>query len=147
MHLIDEKGVGKSIGTITAADSQDGVIFTPQLSELQPGIHGFHIHENANCSSAEQDGKRIAGLAAGGHYDPGKTGSHQGPYGEGHLGDLPVLYVGNDGKATLPVLAPRFDIVDVKGRSIIIHAGGDNYSDKPEKLGGGGSRIACGIIE
>lgn len=29
----------------------------------------------------------------------------------------------------------------------MIHAGGDNYSDKPEKLGGGGSRIACGVIK
>ncbi len=28
----------------------------------------------------------------------------------------------------------------------MIHAGGDNYSDTPEKLGGGGARVACGVI-
>jgi Cu-Zn family superoxide dismutase len=29
----------------------------------------------------------------------------------------------------------------------MIHAGGDNYSDHPEKLGGGGARIACGVVK
>ena len=28
----------------------------------------------------------------------------------------------------------------------MIHAGGDNYSDEPQPLGGGGGRIACGVI-
>jgi Cu-Zn family superoxide dismutase len=29
----------------------------------------------------------------------------------------------------------------------MIHAGADNYSDKPEALGGGGDRIACGVTK
>ena len=28
----------------------------------------------------------------------------------------------------------------------MIHAGGDNFADTPEKLGGGGARLACGAI-
>jgi Cu-Zn family superoxide dismutase len=28
----------------------------------------------------------------------------------------------------------------------MVHAGGDNYSDQPKPLGGGGDRIACGLI-
>ena len=36
-------------------------------------------------------------------------------------------------------------LADVKGRSIVIHAGGDNYSDQPAPFGGGGARIACGV--
>jgi superoxide dismutase, Cu-Zn family len=28
----------------------------------------------------------------------------------------------------------------------MIHAGGDNYADQPQPLGGGGARIACGVI-
>jgi Cu-Zn family superoxide dismutase len=28
----------------------------------------------------------------------------------------------------------------------MIHEGGDNYSDQPKPLGGGGARIACGVI-
>jgi Cu-Zn family superoxide dismutase len=94
-----------------------------------------------------KDGKPVAGLAAGGHYDPAGTGKHEGPYGNGHLGDLPPLYVGPDGRATQPVLAPRLKLSDLKGRSLMIHAGGDNYSDKPEPLGGGGARVACGVVK
>jgi Cu-Zn family superoxide dismutase len=29
----------------------------------------------------------------------------------------------------------------------MIHEGGDNYSDEPAPLGGGGARIACGVID
>lgn len=70
-----------------------------------------------------------------------------GPYGKGHLGDLPVLEVDNNGNATLPILAPRLQLNEIKNHSLIIHAGSDNYSDTPLKLGGGGARIACGIIK
>ena len=59
---------------------------------------------------------------------------------------MPFLYVGADGKAASPVLAPRLKVADLTGRSFMIHAGGDNYSDNPEALGGGGARVACGVI-
>jgi Cu-Zn family superoxide dismutase len=29
----------------------------------------------------------------------------------------------------------------------MIHAGGDTYSDMPAPLGGGGARLACGVIK
>jgi len=45
------------------------------------------------------------------------------------------------------VLAPRLKMTDVKGHALMVHAGGDNYSDNPEKLGGGGARIACGVAQ
>jgi Cu-Zn family superoxide dismutase len=147
VNLINEHGIGKDIGTITASDSRYGLLIVPKLSELSPGIHGFHVHQKPNCGPAMKDGKEVAGLAAGGHFDPAGTGRHEGPYGKGHLGDLPALYVGNDGKAALPLLAPRLKVADLKGHSIMIHAGGDNYSDQPEKLGGGGARVACGIVK
>jgi Cu-Zn family superoxide dismutase len=28
----------------------------------------------------------------------------------------------------------------------MLHAGGDNYADQPAALGGGGGRMACGIV-
>jgi Cu-Zn family superoxide dismutase len=89
----------------------------------------------------------IPGLAAGGHYDPAGSKHHGAPWGDGHLGDLPSLYVDPYGKAVTPVLAPRLKLADLKGRSLMIHAGGDNYSDKPAPLGGGGARVACGVIQ
>ena len=147
VSLVSEQGVGKEIGTITASDSKYGLILTPQLTDLAPGLHGFHVHDKPDCSHAMKDGKAVPALAAGGHYDPANMGKHEGPYGNGHLGDLPALYVSADGKATLPVLAPRLKVADIKGRSLMIHAGGDNYSDTPAPLGGGGARAACGVVK
>ena len=147
MQLVNEKGVGKEIGMITASDGKYGLLLTPRLSDLPPGLHGFHVHEKPDCSHAMKEGKAVPGLAAGGHYDPAATGKHEGPYRAGHLGDLPALYVSNAGKATLPVVAPRLKAADIKGRSLMIHAGGDNYSDTPASLGGGGARVACGVVK
>ena len=147
MHFVDSSGVGKAVGTITASSSPYGVILTPNLSGLEVGAYGFHMHTNPSCMPGEKKGKTVPGLAAGGHFDPAKSGTHLGPYAEGHLGDLPVIYVNKDGKAMVPVLAPRLKISDMKGRSLMIHAGGDSYSDHPHKLGGGGARKICGVIK
>ena len=147
MNLISDQGIGKGIGTVTISDTPYGLLLVPELSELAPGMHGFHVHQNSDCGPAMKDGKAVSGLAAGGHYDPAGTGKHEGPYEEGHLGDLPALYVGADGKATLPLLAPRLKTADLKGRSLMIHGGGDNYSDIPAPLGGGGARVACGVVK
>ena len=146
MNLIDTDGIGAKIGTISAEDTQYGLLLTPNLSGLTPGVHGFHVHENPDCSPGVRDGEVVPALAAGGHYDPENTGRHEGPYGDGHLGDLPPLIVGADGTATLPLLAPRLEVADLTGRSLMIHQGGDNFSDLPDPLGGGGARIACGVV-
>lgn len=147
MHAINEKGVGKSMGTVRVEDGPGGLTLATDLKGLPPGEHGFHVHENPSCMPKEKDGKMTAGLAAGGHYDPQKTGKHEGPQGAGHAGDLPVLTVAADGSARLQLVAPRLKLADLKGRSLMIHAGGDNYSDQPQPLGGGGARIACGVMK
>ena len=146
MHAVNADGVGERVGQVTVSESDHGLVFTPQLEGLDQGVHGFHVHQNASCEPAEKDGKMTAAAAAGGHYDPEKTGHHGTPWGDGHLGDLPSLYVDADGKATLPVLAPRLEMDDLEGRAVMIHAGGDNYSDQPKPLGGGGARVACGVV-
>ncbi|AUH73686.1 superoxide dismutase family protein [Legionella sainthelensi] len=128
---------GTSAGKIVFEDSQYGLLIKPQLTGLPAGIHGFHIHQHPDCGGHAMN--------AGGHLDPANTNSHQGPYGQGHLGDLPVLMVDSKGTAVTPLLAPRLKTKDIQGHSIMVHEGGDNYSDNPP-LGGGGTRIACGKI-
>jgi superoxide dismutase, Cu-Zn family len=147
INLVTTDGVGKEIGKITASDTEHGLLLTPDLSDLPPGLHGFHLHEHPSCEPAKKDEKMTAAQAAGGHFDPKTTAKHEGPYGHGHMGDLPALYVAADGKATLPVLAPRLKAEDLKGHALVIHSGGDNYSDSPGPLGGGGARIACGAVK
>ncbi|GKV92836.1 superoxide dismutase family protein [Pectobacterium aroidearum] len=142
-------GAGNSIGEVSITETPYGLLFTPSLKGLEAGIHGFHVHENASCEPAEQDGKPVPALAAGGHLDPKKTGKHLGPYDDqGHLGDLPGLVVNADGTATYPILAPRIkSLSEVKNHALMVHVGGDNYADTPAKLGGGGARMACGVIK
>lgn len=147
MHQVSKQGVEESIGSITVKEHQDGVLLTPDLQDLEPGLHGFHLHQNPDCGPAEKDGKQTAAAAAGGHYDPDESRSHKGPFEtDGHLGDLPALYVSQEGEANQPELAPRLSFDDFNGRALVIHKGGDNYSDNPEPLGGGGSRVACGVV-
>ncbi|MGB0360001.1 MAG: superoxide dismutase [Cu-Zn] SodC [Endozoicomonas sp.] len=151
MFQVTPEGNGVTVGKVYIhhADDDDpgnGVRFQPALHDLSPGEHGFHIHENPSCEPGVKDGKRVAALDAGSHYDPEGTGHHGGPQGNGHLGDLPTLIVNQFGVADIPFVVPRLSMKDLKLRSLIIHAGSDNYSDNPP-LGGGGARIACGIIQ
>jgi Cu-Zn family superoxide dismutase len=147
VSTVNETGVGAAIGTLRLADTKAGLKVTPHLAGLPPGEHGFHVHANGACGAADQNGKPVPGLAAGGHFDPMQTGKHLGPTGNGHKGDLPALSVSANGKASKSVIAPHLTVADVKGHAIIIHAGGDNYSDQPAPLGGGGARIACGVVK
>jgi len=147
MFEVNTEGKARELGTITLADSPDGLVISPQLSGLPPGERGFHIHENPDCGPKEKEGKKVAALAAGGHYDPNKTGHHAGPGGGGHLGDLPRLVVASDGTASKPMTVKGLKLSDIKNRSLMIHAGSDNYSDAPEPLGGGGARFACGVVK
>jgi Cu-Zn family superoxide dismutase len=146
LKVLDATGSGASAGTVSVSETPYGVVFTPALSGLTPGLHGFHVHENGSCAAKEKEGKAVAGLAAGGHYDPAGSKQHGTPWGSGHLGDLPALFVDAEGKASNPVLAPRLKLADLKGRSLMILAGGDNHSDHPAALGGGGARMVCGVF-
>lgn len=125
------------LGKITFTDSPYGLLIKPELKGLPPGLHGFHLHATADCGDH--------GNHAGGHYDPEGSNSHKGPYAKGHLGDLPALYVDTSGEASITTLAPRLQTSRLENIAVMIHAGGDNYSDTPA-LGGGGARIGCGVI-
>lgn len=147
MHMLSEAGPGAVVGTVVISESPYGVVFTPAVTGLTPGLHGFHVHENGNCGSAPKDGKTVAGLAAGGHYDPEQSKQHGLPWGSGHRGDLPGLVADASGAAHNPVLAPRLRLSELKGKSLMVHVGGDNHADHPMPLGGGGARVVCGVID
>jgi Cu-Zn family superoxide dismutase len=140
-------GPAAAIGQVTISESPYGLVFRPQLEGLSPGLHGFHVHANGSCAPSAKDGQPVPAGGAGGHLDPAGTQRHGEPWGDGHLGDLPALAVGADGRAVNPVLAPRLKLADVRGKALMVHAGGDNHADQPAALGGGGARVACGVIE
>ena len=111
-----------------------------KIQGLTPGLHGFHIHENGDCSDPN-------GMSAGPHYNPENQphGHHQQhPH---HAGDLPNLKANQKGHATLTyrILGKSLSESGFLGRSIIIHADQDDYHSQP--AGNSGNRIGCGIID
>jgi superoxide dismutase, Cu-Zn family len=146
LALANADGTGAPVGTVRLVDTPYGLALYPSLTGLPPGLHGFHFHENGSCAPAQKDGAAVPAGAAGGHFDPHGSKHHGEPWGDGHLGDLPPLYVGADGNAVQPVLAPRLKLADVQHRALMLHAGGDNHADHPAALGGGGARLACGVV-
>jgi len=147
LAIAQPDGAGASAGTVRIVETPYGLAFYPQLQGLPAGLHGFHVHENPSCGPATTNGTVTPAGAAGGHFDPKGSKRHGEPWGDGHLGDLPPLFVAQDGQAVNPVLSPRLTKLDeVKGHALMVHAGGDNHADHPAPLGGGGARIACGVI-
>ncbi|VEJ08619.1 superoxide dismutase family protein [Actinobacillus delphinicola] len=146
MNLLGQKK-DMPVGYIIAADTPYGVAFYPHLSGLKnaEGLHGFHVHMNPSCGAIDGG----LGKQAGGHWDPTHSGQHSVPWdNNGHKGDLPSLYINAQGDATHPVLAVKIkNINELKGHALMVHVGGDNYSDVPKKLGGGGARMICGVIK
>ena len=145
LHQVSSQGILDPIGKVYLSDSAQGLKIKTQLSHIPTGSHGFHIHEFGSCAPAEKDGKMIAAQAAGGHFNPHKVG--HGDEHMGHLGDLPPISADAHGDNQTTVYAPRLKLADVQGLALMIHAGGDNHSDHPQPLGGGGARIACGVIQ
>lgn len=148
VNKISSEGVGEAIGFVVFEDDgKGGMDIMVDVVGIPQGDHGMHVHENPSCAPAAKDGVNVAGLAAGGHYDPTHAGKHEGPGKHGHKGDLPLITADSQQNVKAKLHVADLTTADIKGRSLMIHAGGDNYSDQPAPLGGGGARIACGVIK
>ena len=49
---------GRSLGSVVVEDTDDGARFTPSLSGLTAGEHGFHVHVNPDCGMAGAERRR-----------------------------------------------------------------------------------------
>jgi len=146
----DIKGEG-IVGKAELVERQQGtgvvVDVTVTVSGLKPGRHGVHLHAVGKC---EPDF-----AAAGGHFDPGPAGNTDPdanhPF---HMGDIPNLEVGQDGKGTLKAVTTRVTIsdgplslFDADGSAVIIHGNEDKGITGESKSGvSGGPRVACGVL-
>lgn len=97
------------------------------------GFLGFHIHGGNECSGTVQEPFANAGT----HFNP-KNCFH--PF---HAGDLPPVLIA-DGNAFYAVLTAGFTPDEIRGRTVILHAGPDDFKTQPS--GNSGAMIACGKI-
>lgn len=135
---------GKKIGSVVLAAAPTGTLIELEIAAggLEPGKHGLHFHETADCSDTGQYKK--SGSHAG--HAEGKHGllNPNGP----EPGDLPNLVVGADGSAKVELftgLIKLDGLKDENGSALIIHAKADDHKSQP--IGGAGDRIACAAIK
>lgn len=140
--LIDAQG--QVLGTAAFVETPNGLLIQLELDGIPPGVHGLHIHEQGACEPPDFQ-------SAGGHFDP--TAAQHGYLSEDgyHAGDLPNLYVEEDGRARVDIFTrdvtlgtgPR-SLFPPGGTALVLHAGNDDYFTDP--AGDSGARIACGRI-
>jgi superoxide dismutase, Cu-Zn family len=140
--LADSKGA--NVGTAKLKETPAGVSLTIEVSNLPPGVHGFHIHTVGTCEPPDFK-------SAGGHFNPeGKKHGWENPDGH-HAGDLHNLTVDAKGKAKAKVVVAGVTLADgpnslfhPQGTALVIHADPDD--NKTDPAGNAGVRIACGVI-
>ena len=138
--VVQGLGDHKVKGKVTFTQKSDGVEIVGEFTGLQPGEHGFHVHEFGDCSMAD-------GKCAGGHFNP-NGGKHSGPEDPArHAGDFGNIKADSTGKATYKRLDTMIALNgpnSVIGRSVIVHAKADDLKTQPS--GDAGDRIGCGTI-
>jgi len=130
-------GDGEASGSVTFSDSDNGVMVQGEFEGLEPGNHGFHIHQYGDCSAND-------GTSAGGHFNPSNN-EHGAPSDMArHMGDLGNIEAAEDSSASINYTDETVSLREILGRGIIIHAGEDDLQSQP--TGDAGSRVACGVI-
>ena len=133
-------------GEVVFTQDEGEVIMRATFTGLDEGEHAIHLHEKADCSSAD-------GKSTGGHWNPtreqhGKWGSEDGY----HKGDIGNFTANADGMATVEFTTDEWcmgcgdNTMDIMGKAVIVHQGTDDFTSQPS--GAAGARIACtGIIQ
>ncbi|QCX00426.1 superoxide dismutase family protein [Aggregatimonas sangjinii] len=133
-------------GDVTFSEEDGTVAMTAMLSGLSEGEHAIHIHEKADCSSAD-------GKSTGGHWNPtntphGKWGAEEGY----HKGDIGNFVADAEGNAKVEFSTDEWCIgcddsnKNIVGKAVIVHQGVDDFTSQPS--GDAGARVSCtGIIQ
>ncbi|TMU56968.1 superoxide dismutase family protein [Flagellimonas algicola] len=143
MEAKSDSNVG---GEVTFTEENGTVIMKAKLSGLTEGEHAIHIHEKADCSSAD-------GKSTGGHWNPTfQPHAKWGADGGYHKGDIGNFVADAEGNASVDFGTSEWCIgcddetKNIVGKAVIVHQGIDDYTSQPS--GAAGARVACtGIIQ
>lgn len=139
---------GTAHGTVQVTDAPKGVILRVEAKGLTPGWHGMHFHDKGTCEGPKftSAGPHVHAVTPVVH---GLLNSNAND-----AGDLPNIFVGADGTATVELFSPlvalkaskdKPALLDADGSSLVIHAHPDDYQSQP--IGGAGDRVACAVIK
>lgn len=130
-------------GTATFVEKNGKILMTAKLTGLKPGVHAIHLHEKADCSSADA-------TSSGGHWNP--TFKKHGKWGdaEHHKGDIGNFTADSNGKATLTFETDEWCLgcndatKNIIEKAVIVHDKADDFTTQP--TGNAGARVACSAI-
>ena len=127
-------------GVVIFNKVENGIEITGHIRGLEPGKHGFHIHEYGDLRKAD-------GTSAGGHFNPENV-DHGAPTDSvRHVGDLGNILANENGIANYNRIDTVITFIgkhSILGHAIIIHSGEDDLTSQP--TGAAGSRVAMGVI-
>ncbi len=134
----------RPLGLASVTQEAGGLRVRITSDGLPPGNHGAHLHTTGECDAPDF-------TRAGPHWNPtGRLHGSENPQGP-HLGDIPNLLVGADGRGVVEytIRGARLEggdgsLLDVDGAAVVIHASADDYRTDPS--GNSGARIACGVL-
>ena len=134
---------GNSVtGTVrfSPTDDKRAMLVSVELSGLKPGKHGFHIHANGDCSSADAS-------SAGGHFNPYNSDHGSPDADKHHLGDLGNIKANQDGQVSTEIRAEDLAFsgpASILQKAVVVHAKADDLETSP--TGNSGKRLGCGVI-
>jgi superoxide dismutase, Cu-Zn family len=142
MAMLHPTSGSQAVGMVHFQQMSDGSVeVSVDLTNVPPGVHGFHIHDKGDCGDN--------GNAAGPHFDvssmphgaPDAVSHHAGDFGNvtadanGHI----------DAKFTTHAITVSPGARSVIGHAVILHGNRDDLTSQP--AGNAGPRIACGVAE
>ncbi len=143
---LSPKSDSKVSGNVVFTEEHGVVKMEAIMEGLSAGEHAIHLHEKADCSSAD-------GKSTGGHWNP--TFTDHGKWGDAtgyHKGDIGNFTATESGLATVNFSTEEWCIgcgdekKDITGKAVVVHQGTDDFVSQPS--GAAGSRVSCaGIIE
>jgi len=141
---LESRSESTAAGTVYLKDNNGTVSLSAKIGGLDPGTHAIHIHEKADCSSAD-------GKSSGGHWNPtfeahGKWGAAEGY----HKGDIGNFEANENGDGQISFETDEWCIgcgdekKDLLGKAIVVHQGTDDFTSQPS--GAAGARVSCGGV-
>ncbi|PQO46235.1 superoxide dismutase family protein [Blastopirellula marina] len=128
---------GSKVKGVILLKQEDGYVqLTGKVINLEPGEHGFHIHQFGDLTKGD-------GTAAGGHYNPAGH-EHGAPGKTSHAGDLGNITADENGDAVIDTKAEGVKLHMILGRSLVVHAKADDLKSQPS--GAAGPRVGVGVI-
>lgn len=139
-YTIYPKSGAHTQGTVNLTQKGKKVTMDMNVYKLTPGLHAVHIHEKGNCGATD-------GSSAGGHWNP--SNDDHGKWGAEHfhMGDIGNLTADQNGTSRLIFETDKWCLgcsdasKNIIGKSIIIHAGKDDFHTQP--TGDAGGRVGC----